>query len=245
LLGRLGLRFHRLEFALKNFQKSAEHEPNNIHTAIEIAWCHHQLKDYAAAIDGYERAIQQRPDYASAHACLGLSLAEVHRHQEAIDELRRAIRIRPKIKDRLLWDYNLGTLLAYTERWKEAIEPLSHSIELKPCEASTHYWLGRSYAEVQRHAEAVEQYKEALKLKPNEPDSLYAMGQFDKAADCYSEVIQIRPEYADAHFNLGVAYGELGRRDEEIREYKKATDIVPDDFIVSLIGHCLLTVRAT
>ena len=49
LLGRQCLRSHRLEFALKNFRKSAEQEPNNLHTAIEIAWCLHKLKDYAAA----------------------------------------------------------------------------------------------------------------------------------------------------------------------------------------------------
>lgn len=174
-LGRQGLRAHGLEFALKNFRKSAEQEPNNLHTAIEIAWCHHQLKDYTAAIEAYGRAIQQRPDYASAHACLGLSLAAVQRHREAIDELRGAVRCQPKSKYRWYWDYNLGTLLAYMERWEEAIEPLCHSIELKPREASTHYWLGRAYAQVQRHTEAVEQFKEALKLQPNEPDSLYAM----------------------------------------------------------------------
>jgi tetratricopeptide (TPR) repeat protein len=104
LLGRQCLRSHRLEFALKNFRKSAEQEPNNLHTAIEIAWCLHKLKDYAAAIEAYERAIQQRPDYASAHACLGLSLAAVQRHQEAIDELRRAVRIQPKSKYRWYWD---------------------------------------------------------------------------------------------------------------------------------------------
>ena len=104
LLGRQCLRSHRLEFALKNFRKSAEQEPNNLHTAIEIAWCLHKLKDYAAAIEAYERAIQQRPDYAAAHACLGLSLAAVQRHQEAIDELRRAVRIQPKSKYRWYWD---------------------------------------------------------------------------------------------------------------------------------------------
>lgn len=232
LLGRVGLRVHHTEFALKNFRKSSEHEPNNLRTVIEIGWCLHNLKNYAAAIEAYERAIRQRPDYASARACLGLSLAEAQRLQEAIDELRRAVRIQPKSKHRWYWDFKLGALLAHTGRWEEAIQPLRQSIEIKPREASTRYWLGKTYAQGQHHAEAVGQFREALRLCPNEPDSLRemgvslsALGRFDEAADAYKQAIQFRPEYnQDVRIwaNLGHAYSNCQKRELAVRAYENA-----------------------
>ena len=176
LLGRQQLHSHRPDLALENFRKSGELEPHNLRTASEIAWCLYKLKDYQSAIDAYQYVIQQSPNYASARACLALGLAAMQRHHEAIDEIRRAIRMNPKIKDRGFWDHNLGTWLVHLDRWEEAIGPLCHAIELKPNEAATHYWLGIAYANLKRHAEAVREFQEALKLQPNEPDSLYSLG---------------------------------------------------------------------
>ena len=40
--------------------------------------------------------------------------------------------------------------------------------------------------------------------------------------------LQTKPDHADAHYNLGVAYGQQGRTDEAIREYQAALRINPD-----------------
>ena len=226
-----------MSLALENFRKVAELEPDNLHTAIEIGWCLYKLKDYRAAIDKYERALQQRPDYASAHACL--ALAEVQPPQEEVEEVRRGLRINPKIKDRAFWEHNLGTWLIQLDRWEEAVKPLCNAIELKSHEASTHYWLGIAYSQLKRHAEAITEFQKALRTCPNEPDSFFGlgvslaeMGQFDEAADAYKQVVQLRPENADAYFNLGVANRELGRHDEEIQAYTKAAELNPQDFTI-------------
>ena len=117
-----------MSLALENFQKAAELEPDNLHTAIEIGWCLYNLKDYQAAIDKYERALQRRPDYASAHACLGLALGEVQRTQEAVEAVRRGLRISPKLKDRAYFESCLGKWLEDLGRWEEAIGPLQKDV---------------------------------------------------------------------------------------------------------------------
>jgi len=43
------------------------------------------------------------------------------------------------------------------------------------------------------------------------------------------EEVRNNPDDADAHLNLGVAYGELGRHEEAIKSYKQAIKIDPDD----------------
>ena len=42
-------------------------------------------------------------------------------------------------------------------------------------------------------------------------------------------MLRINPDDAEAHFNLGVIYGQQGRTDEAIREYQAALRINPDD----------------
>jgi tetratricopeptide (TPR) repeat protein len=103
-LGRLRLRSHQTTLALEVFRKVAEQKPSDLHIAIQIGWCLYKLEDYQASIDKYEWALQQRPDYASAHASLALALGPVHRYEEAIDEVRRSIRISPNIKNRAFWE---------------------------------------------------------------------------------------------------------------------------------------------
>ena len=44
----------------------------------------------------------------------------------------------------------------------------------------------------------------------------------------YQEAIRLKPDYAEAHYNLGVAYGELGRYQEEIAAYQEAIRLKPD-----------------
>ena len=40
--------------------------------------------------------------------------------------------------------------------------------------------------------------------------------------------LRINPDYADAHYNLGVAYEQQDRTDEAIREYQAALRVNPD-----------------
>lgn len=54
-------------------------------------------------------------------------------------------------------------------------------------------------------------------------------GLTDEAIREYKEAIRIRPEYADAHFNLGVDLKSKGLIDDAIREYKEAIRIDPED----------------
>jgi Flp pilus assembly protein TadD len=43
----------------------------------------------------------------------------------------------------------------------------------------------------------------------------------------YKEAIRLKPDFAEAHSNLGVAYKELGDFDSAIREYRIAIRLKP------------------
>ena len=46
--------------------------------------------------------------------------------------------------------------------------------------------------------------------------------------EALKQAVKINPDYAKAHYNLGLAYGNLGMHKEEIEAYKQAIRIDPD-----------------
>jgi len=55
-----------------------------------------------------------------------------------------------------------------------------------------------------------------------------ALGQLDTAVKRYEQALAIKPDYAEAHYNLGVTLKELGQLDTAIKHYKQALTINPD-----------------
>ena len=45
-------------------------------------------------------------------------------------------------------------------------------------------------------------------------------GKLDEAIAEYREAIRLKPDYADAHYNLGIALATRGKLDEAIAEYR-------------------------
>ena len=54
------------------------------------------------------------------------------------------------------------------------------------------------------------------------------LGQFDTAISCYKKALSIKPDYVEAHYNLGFSHHRLGQLDVAVRSYKKVVAINPD-----------------
>ena len=69
-----------------------------------------------------------------------------------------------------------------------------------------------------------------LRGSPQQPRQRSApKGQVDEAIAHYQKALQIKPDYAEAHNNLGNALLQKGRVDEAIAHYQKALQIKPDN----------------
>ena len=44
---------------------------------------------------------------------------------------------------------------------------------------------------------------------------------YKHAVDSFDQAIRLKPEMADAHFNLGIAYLKLNERDKALEQYSK------------------------
>ena len=59
-------------------------------------------------------------------------------------------------------------------------------------------------------------------------DYLYENGKYKEAIESYQEAIRIKPDYVQAHCNLGDAYKKSGEFPKAIESYKEAIRIKPD-----------------
>jgi hypothetical protein len=109
-------------------------------------------------------AAEKAPGHARAHYSHGYALYRKKMYPEAIEAYKRAIAIKPLIRD---WRYDLA--LAYQEsgRLDEAIAEYSEGIRLGLAgDANTRINLGNAYAMKGLYAEAVGEYEIALSIAP-------------------------------------------------------------------------------
>ena len=64
-----------------------------------------------------------------------------------------------------------------------------------------------------------------------------------EALKAYKKALAIKPDYAQAYYNMGNALQDQGKSDEAIASYKKALEIDPSfSEASSEMGECLLRV---
>jgi tetratricopeptide (TPR) repeat protein len=66
--------------------------------------------------------------------------------------------------------------------------------------------------------------------------AFYLAGDYAKAIECYKEIVQRKPDSAEAHFNLGVAYGKIGENKKAIECFRETIRLDP----TSHVAYCNL-----
>ena len=59
-------------------------------------------------------------------------------------------------------------------------------------------------------------------------DSYFEQGMYSEAIEAYKEAIDIKPDWALAHNNLGLVYEKINKDDLAIEEYKEAIRLDPE-----------------
>jgi len=183
-------------------------------------------------MQGYDKAIQLKPDFADAYYNRGNALKNLGQLDEALKDYDKAIQLKP--------DYakaynNRGAGLQDLGRLNGAVQSYDKAIQLKPDYPEAYYNRGSALKGLGQLDGAVESYDKAIQLKPNYAEAfsnrgvtLHALGQEEKAMQSYDKAIQLKPNYAIAYHNRGVTLHALGRLDEAMQNYDKAIQLKPD-----------------
>ncbi len=178
------------------------------------------------------KAIEIKPDDASAHSNLGGILKDLGRLEEAELSTRKAIKIKP---DHASAYSNLGGILKDLGRLEEAELSTRKAIEIKPDHASAHGNLGGILKDLDRLTEAEIFTRKSIEINPasasaycNLAGILKEVGKLKEAELSIRKAIKIKPDYAIAYSNLGGILKDLGRLEEAEIATNKAIEINPD-----------------
>jgi tetratricopeptide (TPR) repeat protein len=193
------------------------------HTALGF-----YLSNYEWDRDGsqkeYRRAIELKPNYATAHHWLGADLSNVKRFDEGLVELRRAEELDPLSP---IIGTNLGDTLVYARRYDEAIAQYRRTLVRDPEFGYAHQALGWAYGSKGMYPEAIAETRAAIELRNGSSAKGYwglwlaKSGKRDEAVKLLSELKQEATLGYVQSYTFAVIYIGLGDKEEALNWLEK------------------------
>jgi eukaryotic-like serine/threonine-protein kinase len=186
-----------------------------------------------AEAESREKVIQKLGELANTlRGKLGESLASLQEHNKPIEEATTS---------------SLDALHAFSEGLRtqhalgdqRALPYLQRAVELDPQFARAYASLGAAYINLNQSSMAMENLKKAYELRGrvSERERLYiegmyytyATGELNKAVQAFTQSLQVYPNDADAHSDLGLAFYFLGQWEKSATECREAARLDPDN----------------
>ena len=194
------------------------------------------------AVDAY-RSIPAGSDYAWAARLRAASdLADLDRHDEAIDALRAMMEERP---ERIDAASALGDVFRVDERYDEAAEAYDIAVGRLANVENQHWRLfyvrGIAFERVGEWPRAEADFLRALELEPDQPLVLNYLGyswveqerNLDEAKTMIEKAVELRPDDGYIVDSLGWVAYRLGDFEEAARQLELAVELVPGDPIIN------------
>ncbi|HTN93549.1 MAG TPA: tetratricopeptide repeat protein, partial [Gallionella sp.] len=163
--------------------------------------------DLKGALEAFRTAIKHKPDYAGAYYNIGNALLGNRQFEEAVANYRRALEIQPDYAE---VHCALGVALKELGQIDGAVASLQNALKIDP-----------NLVAAQANVEII------LQDLYNRGNLLADNGETELAAEHYRKALEINPNFAEAHCNLGLALKELGQLDHAVSSYQQSLKINP------------------
>jgi Flp pilus assembly protein TadD len=240
ILGQMNATAGKDDLALAEYRKALEIDPNNAEALLNLATIYEHMGHSQEAEASYKQAIALRPDYWSGYLALALFYDDEKRYSESVDQLKRVIELTP---DNPTAYSDLGAIymdIGDAKSYEAAGAAFRKSIELAPnYEAYSN--LGYLYFLQRRYNDAVQQFQRALALNDKDwrvwanlmisyqwlNDEVRANEARSKAQAAIEQLLEVTPQDAHAHSELGRYYAQENLRDEALSQIRTALALGP------------------
>jgi tetratricopeptide (TPR) repeat protein len=160
------------------------------------------------------------------------------RPQEALPQLREAIRIDPSRSDaagalvHILQDQSQTAVDAGD--FGKALALLNEARGYAPDNADVQFGFGVLALRLSLQQDAIEAFQKTLQLRKNDPLAFYNLGRafmglskFEDARQQFAEYVKIRPGDPSGYCALGMTLAALERSDEARAEFKRSIELAP------------------
>ncbi len=216
--------------------------PDSDAALVQLAAVAEQLKDGEGAIALYRRIPDSSPLKELSDLQLGLNLADLDRHDEAIAHLKAFVDAHP---DDMRAYLALGGVYSSKDDFRSAANLYDKAVEVlkTPTAANWNifYQRGIAYERLKEWPKAEPNFRRALELQPDQPQVLNYLGyswvdmntNLKEGLAMIQKAVDLRPSDGYIVDSLGWAYFRLGRFDDSVREMERAVSLKPEDPVLN------------
>lgn len=187
------------------------------------------LHHYDEAAGALEAALALEPNNATAQYALARTNVDRSRPKEAEPLFHAYLAQRPNDATA---HYGLGRLLQLEERSEEATAEFNRSIALQPVQTEAYFQRGQMALDAGRDDEARNFFSKTLSRMPTHGGALTGKGILDYRRKEYASARKVleaatasSPDFATAHYYLGLTLGRMGDKEGSRRELGIATEL--------------------
>lgn len=216
--------------------------PDSAAILIQLGELAEQQGRSEEAITFYRRIPDTSPMKRLAGMQLGLNLADVGKHEEAIEQLSALLDADPDDTRAYL---ALGGVYSSIKDYAAASDvydrAIAHIGAPKPEHWNLFYQRGIAYERQKKWEQAEPNFHKALELRPDQPQVLNYLGyswvdmnlNLEQGLEMIARAVALRPNDGYIVDSLGWAYYRLGRYKDAVRELEKAVSLKPEDPILN------------
>jgi serine/threonine-protein kinase len=195
---------------------------------------HFNQRELGEAAADFRSALVLKPDQYNAY----LNLAQVDlaqgRFEEAAEQARAALRLRPPAQVVAGYHVERGRNLLREKRYDEAVQECAAALELCPAQPLPHAVRGRALLELGRYEQAERSFDEYLRDGGEETSDIFRgrglarmkLGKYPDAVDDYTRALERAPD-ADIYQHRGWAYFFSDAWKLALRDFAKAIELDP------------------
>ncbi len=196
------------------------------------------MKRYEDAVSVFRRALALYPDYLAAQLNLAHALFDAQDYADAAEVYGRI----------LSGDQgHAGARAGYLKSLKAAERDdlleaaLMQALAHNPDDAMAWLDLGHVLRKKKMFAEAIDAYARAAACDGEEPEVffywgllLYDLGRYEGAVDAYGHLLRLNPDNGAAYQGRAEALRRLGRVEEALEDFRRATALLPNDLSLAV-----------
>lgn len=205
---------------------------------IEEAWKLAAAGHEQQAIRILDGVVQDEPSNADARLLLGSLLAEAGKQTEAIAQLSEAVRLRPQSAEA---QNALGEAYNKFGATRAARAPFEKAVALNPSFAAAQVNLGLILVQAGEWHSAAGHLDRAIQLLGHTADAAYphylrakvfsALNEPPQAVKQLEDAVALRPDFAEAWSDLGLARKAMLDDAGALAAYKRAVELNPSDAV--------------